>query len=294
MPVLGTDIASSVVAACQAASEEIARGLSRALNVPMTVTVGKAGVYDLAAAAASSLPLDDGVFALDTPGLLLILAVDRAAALLFIPEEGGLLQNRHRSSDGSAHGGMASLAQELSRLVLPTEFEVGETAAVAVDKFSQALARGGVAAGAAAVDLRITSDDGRNSTMLMVWPAPRADQLLALAETRAVVPSATERSESTAAASIKRLDELPTYTKSLLHIRVPVTVKLASTKQPVSRILDLGPGSIIQFAKSCEEMLDLEVGGHAVAQGEAVKVGDKFGIRLTQIVPPPERFHELR
>ena len=55
----------------------------------------------------------------------------------------------------------------------------------------------------------------------------------------------------------------------------------------------VGPGSIIHFNKSCEEMLDLEVGGQAIAQGEPIKVGDKFGIRLTSLVMPGERFTPL-
>ncbi|HEV2972717.1 MAG TPA: FliM/FliN family flagellar motor switch protein [Pirellulales bacterium] len=83
---------------------------------------------------------------------------------------------------------------------------------------------------------------------------------------------------------------LSSYTRSLLHIQVPVVVTLAAKKQPVGQIIELGPGSIIHFAKSCEEMLDLSVGGHRVAQGEAVKVGDKFGLRITSLILPGERF----
>jgi hypothetical protein len=37
-------------------------------------------------------------------------------------------------------------------------------------------------------------------------------------------------------------------------------------------------------------MLQLEVSGRPVATGEAVKVGDKFGLRVNSIVLPEERF----
>lgn len=84
--------------------------------------------------------------------------------------------------------------------------------------------------------------------------------------------------------------QLPTYAKSLLKVRVPVTVTLASTKYPVAQILELGPGSIIQFNKPCEDNLTLEVGDHAIAKGEAVKVGDKFGLWITSMQMPDERF----
>jgi len=86
------------------------------------------------------------------------------------------------------------------------------------------------------------------------------------------------------------LAELPDYTKSLLRIRVPVVATLAGNRQPLHRSVELGPGSIIQFEKSCEEMLDLSVGDHPIASGEAVKVGDKFGLRITSVILPEERF----
>jgi flagellar motor switch protein FliN len=90
------------------------------------------------------------------------------------------------------------------------------------------------------------------------------------------------------------LSKLPAYTRSLLRVEVPVQVVLAESKQSIDSIVRLGPGSIIQFEKSCEEMLDVEVAGHRIAQGEVVKVGDKFGIRVTSILLPEERFRPLR
>ena len=91
-----------------------------------------------------------------------------------------------------------------------------------------------------------------------------------------------------------RPNQLPPYTRSLLRIKVPVVVTLAENRQPLHRIVELGPGSIIQFDKSCEETLDLSVGEHTIASGEAVKVGDKFGLRITSIILPEERFLSLR
>jgi flagellar motor switch protein FliN len=90
------------------------------------------------------------------------------------------------------------------------------------------------------------------------------------------------------------VSDLPIYSRSLLRIQVPVVVTLAQKRQPLGRVIELGPGSIIHFDKSCEEMLDLEVGGLPVAHGEAVKVGDKFGLRITSIILPGERFQPLR
>ena len=86
---------------------------------------------------------------------------------------------------------------------------------------------------------------------------------------------------------------LPVYTRSLLRIRVPVVVTLARKRQPLERIVELGPGAMIQFDKSCEEMLELAVGDRTIAVGEAVKVGDKFGLRIHSMILPDERFQAV-
>lgn len=83
------------------------------------------------------------------------------------------------------------------------------------------------------------------------------------------------------------------YTRSLLKIKTPLAVTLASKRFPVSRILEIGPGTILTFEKSCDDPLTLEVGGQAVAQGETVKVGEKFGLRLTAMIMPSERLKPL-
>lgn len=90
------------------------------------------------------------------------------------------------------------------------------------------------------------------------------------------------------------LEQLPPYAKSLLKINVPLSVTLAATKQPVHSIVSLGPGAIIQFKKACDETLSLEVAGLPVAEGEAVKVGDKFGLWITEIKLPDERFRRVQ
>ena len=99
-----------------------------------------------------------------------------------------------------------------------------------------------------------------------------------------------EQVEHGTVAEAQDFSVLPNYSRSLLRIKVPVTVKLAAKKQPVGKIVELVPGSIIQFSKSCDEMLELEVSGRTVAHGECVKVGEKFGLRITSLVLPGERF----
>ena len=89
------------------------------------------------------------------------------------------------------------------------------------------------------------------------------------------------------------LCKLPGYTRSLLKIPVPVIVQLASKKQSIRQILALCPGSIISFEKTCDETLELFAGGCQIAAGEAVKVSDKFGLRILTMSMPDERFRKV-
>ena len=83
------------------------------------------------------------------------------------------------------------------------------------------------------------------------------------------------------------------YVRTLMKIPLEVRVSLASISLPVERIVRLAPGSMIQFAKSADDPLEIRIGDTVVAHGEAVKVGDKFGVRLVSVTLPPERFRSL-
>src|SRR3954471_17340512 len=106
------------------------------------------------------------------------------------------------------------------------------------------------------------------------------------AEQAVLTPSAAVVEEPTVSpAGIEaELDRLPTYARGLLHIRVPVQVTLASQRKSIQDIIELGPGSIIKFNKTCDEPLELVVGDRPIAQGEVVKVGDKFGLKVSGLV----------
>ena len=83
------------------------------------------------------------------------------------------------------------------------------------------------------------------------------------------------------------------FWKSLLRIETDISVTLAHQKLPVERILQFVPGVMIQFDKPCDRPLSLEIDGNVIAEGEVVKVGDKFGLRITEISNREERWIPL-
>ena len=69
----------------------------------------------------------------------------------------------------------------------------------------------------------------------------------------------------------------------ILRLHVPVIVKLGERKLLLSEVMRLGVGAIIEFVKSSSEPLDLLVSNKPVGQGETVKVGENFGVKITRI-----------
>ena len=314
MTYLGKATTDEVVAACQAGAVELGAALAGLMGGAVEVAVEPLEHFDPDAAAK----------AWAEPGLMILLTVENSAALLALPESCGLLPEWYAEPDATGQSKLATLAQETGMLVLPEQFMPEGFKAARVSNLAAAIERGGVAAGAGVVPLRLKAPSGASGLLSLIWPAdtpgdvfaePHAEKPAAAAAKASHAPAAGTAHDPAPHATgshehrphepgphepespaqvMRTVDDLPAYSRSLLRIKVPVIVTLAETKQPIGRIVELGPGTIIQFDKSCEEMLSLQVGDQPVAEGEAVKVGDKFGIRVTSLRLPGERFKTVR
>jgi flagellar motor switch protein FliN/FliY len=80
----------------------------------------------------------------------------------------------------------------------------------------------------------------------------------------------------------------------LLDIELDVTIELGKANLSIKRILEMGPGSIIELDKMAGEPVDLLVNNKVVAKGEVVVVDENFGIRIVSLVSPEERIRSLR
>ena len=79
----------------------------------------------------------------------------------------------------------------------------------------------------------------------------------------------------------------------VLDIPVQLSVELGRTKVPIKYILQLAQGSVVELDALAGEPMDVLVNGYLIAQGEVVVVNEKFGIRLTDVVTPPERLRRV-
>ncbi|MFN7453518.1 MAG: flagellar motor switch protein FliN [Pseudobdellovibrionaceae bacterium] len=80
----------------------------------------------------------------------------------------------------------------------------------------------------------------------------------------------------------------------IMDIPLRVTVELGRTKMPVSELLNLGQGSVIELNKLAGEPMEVLVNDKLIARGEAVVVNEKFGVRLTDIISTKERVEQLK
>ncbi|MBL7545735.1 MAG: flagellar motor switch protein FliN [Bdellovibrionaceae bacterium] len=80
----------------------------------------------------------------------------------------------------------------------------------------------------------------------------------------------------------------------ILDIPLKLSVELGRTKMPVSELLNLTQGSVIELNKLAGEPMEVMVNDKLIARGEAVVVNEKFGVRLTDVISPAERVEQLK
>ena len=85
----------------------------------------------------------------------------------------------------------------------------------------------------------------------------------------------------------------PSDLRRILQIRVPVIVKLAERRINLQEVMKLGTGSIIEFHKDSDNPLELMVNNKTIGIGIAVKVGENFGLKLTQVGDVRQVVHAL-
>lgn len=79
----------------------------------------------------------------------------------------------------------------------------------------------------------------------------------------------------------------------LLEMPLSLTFEVGRAKMPISDLLSLGQGSVLDLHRLVGEPLDLFVNNRLIARGEVVVINEKFGARLTEIVPPEERIKRM-
>jgi len=300
---LTPELAAQVVAVTTTNAEEAAGALGRAFDGEYVVKAGAPGKFEPVAESGG--------------GLVFAFKFGEEQMLAALPGATGLVPEWTKAPDPTGESKLSTLGQELSMLFLPDSMMADSFEGHWVEDLAAAIGRTEPAADATAAPIEIAQGESL-ATLMLVWPVANADAAFAGATTAAstepspaptaepVVEAAPlaiaatppeEKSQSKVLRwkkpSPRDLRDLPPNVLSALRVTVPVSVNLAGKKIKLAEVIDLGPGSIITFDKACDAPLEVSIGGRPVATGEAVKVGERFGVRVQKMILPEEHFRTM-
>lgn len=79
----------------------------------------------------------------------------------------------------------------------------------------------------------------------------------------------------------------------LNNIPITISVEVGRTSLKIKDLMRLTQGSVVELDRLAGEPLDLLVNNTLVAQGEVVLVNERYGVRLTQVIPAAERIKSI-
>ena len=77
------------------------------------------------------------------------------------------------------------------------------------------------------------------------------------------------------------------------NVPVTISVEVGRAVLKIRDLIRLTQGSVVELDRMAGDPLDLLVNNTVVAQGEVVLVNERYGIRLTRVVPANERLRNL-
>lgn len=67
------------------------------------------------------------------------------------------------------------------------------------------------------------------------------------------------------------------------HVQVKLTVTLGEAEINVGKLFSLAANDLVVLDRDADAPVDIRLNGRIVARGTLVAVGDKFGVRVTEI-----------
>ncbi|WP_299470024.1 FliM/FliN family flagellar motor switch protein [uncultured Gimesia sp.] len=228
------------------------------------------------------------------PGLVALFRMGEEAMVGLIPASIPL-PDWYQSPGDSQSSRLQTLSLEWSMNLIPMDLgDVDEFKTYYVDNLLTEVSQCAPADWAALLRIKLfqTEDesDGQSPSAVIpvIWPLtklPVTDS--AEAETDpAPQPAASSASSSNSAPTMGQTTNSNSIYNPLNRIsKLPVQaiVKLATKKIELKQLLSICPGSLITFDKPCEDPLELYINNQVYCQGEAVKIGENFGLKIDRV-----------
>ena len=79
-------------------------------------------------------------------------------------------------------------------------------------------------------------------------------------------------------------DKPTTDVEALLDVEVEITAVLGTTNMPISQILKLGRGAVVELNRSVGEDIEVHANNRLVAKAEVIVVDNRLGVAMTKII----------
>jgi flagellar motor switch protein FliN/FliY len=69
----------------------------------------------------------------------------------------------------------------------------------------------------------------------------------------------------------------------LRDVEVEITVEIGRCRKRIAEVLRLRPGQTMEIPKAAGEPVDIYVNRQLLGRGEAIVLGDRYGVRITEL-----------
>ena len=90
--------------------------------------------------------------------------------------------------------------------------------------------------------------------------------------------------DSSGSETIGELLGLDTDVEAVLDVEVEITAVLGTAMMPISQILKLGRGAVVELNQGVTEDIKIQANNRPVATGEVVVIEDKLGVNITETI----------
>ena len=80
--------------------------------------------------------------------------------------------------------------------------------------------------------------------------------------------------------------------EAVLDVKLEVSAVLGTAEMPISQILKLGRGAVVELERSVGEDIELHANNQLIAKGEVIVVDGRLGVTVTDVIKSPSG-HEV-
>lgn len=84
-------------------------------------------------------------------------------------------------------------------------------------------------------------------------------------------------------------DGSPSEMEAVLNVKLEVSAVLGTADMPISQILKLGRGAVVELDRTVGEDIEIHANNQLVAKGEVIVVEDRLGVTISDVIKSPSR-----